>query len=154
MHYCLTGTYSYGRQESCTVCPADFECVGSQKNACDADKWSSRGDGICKFFEGGLAGYAGTSHDGSGVAQFEECQDGYFSLYGTITCTECPVGHYCPTDRKDMMPLPCEPGDFQDLTGQTSCKSCSSQGYTKHYSLFGATTCHPCPAGYECPATN
>lgn len=52
------------------------------------------------------------------------------------------------------MPLPCEPGDFQDLTGQTSCKSCSSQGYTKHYSLFGATTCHPCPAGYECPATD
>ena len=54
---------------SCTVCEEGYECVGSEKIACAADKWSSRGDGICKFFDASYDGYAVSGNwDGSGVA--------------------------------------------------------------------------------------
>ena len=65
---CLTGTYSFGKQNACTTCEANFECVGAYREECDANKWSSEGEGMCKFFGGGLAGYDTTTHNGSGVA--------------------------------------------------------------------------------------
>lgn len=73
MNYCLTGTFSTGKQNACTICPEGYECVGSLKKACAANKWSSKGDGICKFFEGGFAGFATGKYDGSGIVLREEC---------------------------------------------------------------------------------
>lgn len=155
MNYCVTGTWSSGKQDACTVCEEGYECVGTIKKACEANKWSSRGDGICKFFDGTLSGYATSgSWDGSGIAQFETCPDGEFSLYGTITCTTCPVGHYCPNDRKDRMPKTCEPGFYQDGTGEISCKTCVSSSGAPTYSTFGATFCHPTPDGYQLESNN
>jgi hypothetical protein len=69
MNYCVTGTWSAAGQAACTVCEEGYECVGTLKIACAADKWSSRGDGICKFFSAGYSGYAVSGNwDGSGVA--------------------------------------------------------------------------------------
>ena len=117
MNYCLTGTWSEGKLAACTVCDEGYECVGTQKIACSGTKWSSRGDGVCKFFEGGQSGYAsGGNWDGSGIAQFEPCDDGQFSLFGTVTCTDCPVGHYCETSRMSFMPKNCVPGEYQPST--------------------------------------
>lgn len=112
MNYCLTGTWSAGGQDACTICEEGYECVGTKKIPCAANKWSSRGDGICKFFGAGKKGYAVTKWDANGIAQFVDCDDGYFSLYGTIACTICPVGHYCPTSRKEYMPKICEPSTY------------------------------------------
>lgn len=69
MNYCLTGTWSEGGLDKCTECEEGYECVGTQKIACAANKWSSRGEGVCKFFEGGYSGYAISGNwDGSGIA--------------------------------------------------------------------------------------
>ena len=102
--------------------------MGAMKTACDANKWSARGEGICKFFLAGIAGLqAGINYDGvydvipasatgTGAANFEDCDakmgTGYYSLYGTIDCKPCPVGHYCPSS--DKAPKVCEPGKYQD----------------------------------------
>lgn len=113
MNYCLTGTWSAGGLAACTECEEGYECVGTQKVPCASNKWSSRGDGVCKFFEGGYSGYATSGNwNVAGVAQFEPCVDGEFSLFGTIFCQPCPKGHYCPADRKDRMPKTCEPGKY------------------------------------------
>lgn len=151
MNMCLTGTFSLGKQNACTICPEGYECSGSLKKVCAANKWSSKGDGICKFFEGGFSGFKATPYDaGTGIVRRKDCLSGEFSLYGTITCTTCPIGHYCPDDRKDRMPKVCEPGKYQSSPGSTTCDTCG----TDTYSLFGAIECHKCPAGYECPSAS
>lgn len=55
----------------------------------------------------------------------------------------CPEGHYCPQNTTD--PIGCAAGTYQDLTHQSSCKTCV-QGY---YCLANSTTylSTPCLTG-------
>ena len=106
--------------------------------------------GQCMFFEGGFSGFQGTKYDGSGVVKRKSCDSGQFSLYGTTNCLDCPKGHYCPDNNKMFMPKTCRPGTYASAKKKTACDPCGAG----KYSLFGATTCNECPAGYECPAAN
>jgi hypothetical protein len=119
---CLTGTHSGPGQAACTVCEAGYECVGATKTACAANKWSQRGEGICKFFLAGVQGLTGGApytatgtSPPAGEAKFVDCDaamgaTGYYSLYGTNECKPCPVGHSCPNQAE--APRVCEPGQF------------------------------------------
>lgn len=51
------------------------------------------------------------------------CKDQYYKS-DTGECVVCPKGHYCVGGTKRQ----CEAHTYQDKTGQTSCKSCSSDG--------------------------
>jgi len=55
----------------------------------------------------------------------------------------CPEGHYCPQNTTD--PIGCAAGTYQDLTHQSSCKTCEP-GY---YCLANSTTymMTACPTG-------
>jgi hypothetical protein len=99
----LIGTYAdVPGLKACKVCPVNYECVGSTIIPCwdstvDAVpyKWSSAGEGRCKYFEAGyIPSPAGgpylidaTNIDGTGAGYVPIlCDAGYFSAYATRTC--------------------------------------------------------------------
>jgi hypothetical protein len=57
------------------------------------------------------------------------CKKGFYCRFGTRH--SCPVGTFCPHDNV-FDPLPCEPGSFNFMVGQTECSTC--------------------PIGYMCPS--
>eukprot|EP00942_MAST-04A_sp_MAST-4A-sp1_P009462 g9462.t1 len=63
--------------------------------------------------------------------------------YNTSTC---PLGHFCQHDR---VAHPCPIGSFNNVTGQTACKTCLS-GYVALSN--GSTSCSICDRGSYCPS--
>ena len=65
----------------------------------------------------------------------------------TKTCTlyahwnKCKKGSRCPGDNKQWN---CEPGQYQDEEGKTSCKTCVVKSYQENY---GEDKCTPCEGG-------
>ena len=51
------------------------------------------------------------------------CGRGYFSSEGSVSCTECPVGFYCPL-LINSSPQPCTSGFYANETKSDSCKEC------------------------------
>ena len=51
------------------------------------------------------------------------CGRGYFSSEGSLSCTECPVGFYCPL-LINSSPQPCASGFYANETKSDSCKEC------------------------------
>lgn len=79
----------------------------------------------------------------------KECPAGYYWYDKHTGCSDCSVGHYCPTGTKKN-PEPCPAGTFQDMIGAASaaeCKLCPIGFYADH---DGAFECYECPAGYYC----
>lgn len=84
-----------------------------------------------------------------------QCDAGFYCLYGselknppTVTSSggPCPVGHYCTNGTS--YPLSCDPGTFNDRTGQSECDKCC-EGF---YCPKNTTTCvNECPVGHYCP---
>ncbi|XP_046857527.1 putative lipase LIH1 [Xenia sp. Carnegie-2017] len=60
---------------------------------------------------------------------------------------DAPVGHYCPLINNPSHFVKCGKGKYQDLTGQTSCKSCKFGEYNLQ---TGQSKCKVCPKGYSC----
>lgn len=52
---------------------------------------------------------------------------------GVITPSDCPTGHYCPTNTTSKFSNPCPPGTFNNITN-----------------LEMESQCTPCSAGYYC----
>ena len=46
-----------------------------------------------------------------------------FRHTGSSGCSECPIGHHCPTE-KLVYPIPCQVGKYQPQKTQTSCLEC------------------------------
>ena len=112
--------------------------------------------------------------------ELNECNVGKY--FDGTNCTPCPVGNYCQggiiQEQEDgtlvLEPINCDPGTYQNLTGQSSCTPCLAGTYSNSgqssctpcsggtYSSSGATDCDECPAGTysslgatdcdECPA--
>lgn len=144
-HYCLVGTgdptpcpkgtfmgswlnegnyYYKGINYYCELCPSG--------KACD-------GIGLYNYTSGITVGYWGYigAPSSTPVCKNNNCTE----MYGI-----CPTGHYCPTN--SSLPKGCEPGYYQDLQGQGSCKSCPN-GY---YCDANTTTPVICPSGSYCPS--
>ena len=82
------------------------------------------------------------------------CAAGYFCPEGqTVAQPEmyvCPHGHHCPAGSAEA--VRCEPGEYQDEIGQSSCKSCPAGFYcnnTENGVIYYQLS--PCVAGYYCP---
>ena len=61
------------------------------------------------------------------------CQAGtYASSTGTITCTACPAGYYCPSG--SISPTPCPNGLTSSIRSQSqsSCSSCPIGSYCQN----------------------
>ena len=106
-----------------------------------------------------------------------ECKDGYFSSTGQGDCIpwqecdadtqvtdfpgsktrnrdcKCKVGHSRETQATvlDLTEIcdPCDSGEYQDSTGQTSCDPCAAGTYQPN---AGQTSCKPAEIGYKVSA--
>jgi hypothetical protein len=92
----------------------------------------------------------------------DSCKEGHYCRYGVAK--PCPVSTYCP--HADILePLPCEPGQFNSMVGQTECSTCPIGTYCPRYGLRDPIPCDPgyvcsivgltrpnvlCPAGFYC----
>lgn len=77
------------------------------------------------------------------------CNDGYYCEPGkdspTPTDGLCPKGYFCKNNVY-IFKYPCEKGNYNLLTGQSSCTGCTD-GY---YCEGGTADRQKCPKGYEC----
>lgn len=90
------------------------------------------------------------------------CREGHYCRFGVAK--PCPVATFCP--HNDVMePLPCEPGQFNSMMGQSKCSMCPIGTYCPRYGLRDPLPCDPgyvcstvglarpnllCPAGFYC----
>ena len=80
------------------------------------------------------------------------CDPGYFCLEGSHTPRPnasyggiCPPGFQCPAG--SAWPEPCDPGTYNNASGQATCLACP-RGF---YCSGNSTTPQECPAGFYCP---
>ncbi|EDO39339.1 predicted protein, partial [Nematostella vectensis] len=113
------------------ICPPGHECPEGSPNAVPC-----------------LAGFYAPHAQ---MAACKMCPQGFFCNGTTITPTDCPAGHYCPNGTRFHNQFPCQPGTFNNLTGQPSvsaCKLCPAGSYCAGY---GRTSPNgPCDAGFYC----
>lgn len=88
------------------------------------------------------------------------CLKTTYSPSGQMSCTTCPKGGQCPTDKLQNY-IPCSTGTYSDTLGKETCISCPAgskcpdaigpavvcgDGY---YSKGGTADCTICPNGYR-----
>eukprot|EP00804_Cyclotella_cryptica_P031375 CCRYP_012196-RE/>CCRYP_012196-RE protein AED:0.02 eAED:0.02 QI:303/0.85/0.87/1/0.71/0.62/8/63/3730 len=134
------------------VCPAGHYCnAGTAVNFTSFGKASPK---VCNAFHCP----EGSSHP-TGVGS---CKAGFYCRFGKRKA--CPAGTFCPNDNM-FDPLPCEPGSFNFMIGQTKCSTCSVGHICPSYALKDPVICPPgfvcsmkglsspnirCPAGFYC----
>lgn len=164
---CLTttiGHFSPPNASMQTICPAGSKCDTAGLAApvpCGRGFFQSlTGQSLCLLcpvgqycqFEttwGPQGCPPGTYSNLTGATAASNCNDSVVGGYVTPNAsfiTICPVGHLCNTTRLTA-PIPCGPGLFQNVTGQTVCRRCPIPGFCPT-----ATTDQPltCPAGHLC----
>ncbi len=145
----LSGTHCYSNPSSANYLASD----------CDADGG---------YFVNGKCYFTERSSD----IKCTSCSAGSYltsTLGGGANCHYCPAGYKCPSQTGDK--VACNgAGEYQDTTGQTTCKTCNTVGYAPNlehtaceedpnqfitcdpgeYST-GRGSCDTCPSGYYCP---
>ncbi len=142
------------------ICPAGFYCetgVTSPVGCPAGTYWDGVGAGLqtdCKACPSGYVCTGTQLIDATNV-----CPAGKFCVDSTQT--DCPAGFYCPAGSLEA--FRCQPGTYQDATGQSACVQCDAGSYCywndddgdgDPMTLAGTeiTTKLDCPAGYYCPS--
>ena len=94
---------------------------------------------------------AGSYQDKEGQTNCKLCPAGYFCLAkaSTYNDTICPSGRYCPVNTS--VPILCQEGTFNNLTGQTeesNCVLCTAGKYCQGSGLSKPTA--DCYGGWYC----
>ena len=137
---CAVGTYADSDGlSSCTSCPAGFSCldVAASPAACMSGYYSLGGTGdpcvLCP------AGHECSDASVSPV----QCAAGSYARNGSVTCTTCEVGRFCPDVDGLSESTACTVGHYQNKTGESSCLPCPAG----HNCADVSATPQPCPAG-------
>lgn len=167
---CITATighFSPPNSSMQTTCPAGSRCSTPGMAApipCGRGFFqSSTGQSLCMLcpvgqfcpFEttwGPQGCPPGTYSNLTGATAASNCNDsvvGGFVTPNASSITICPVGHLCNTTRLTA-PIPCGAGLFQNVTGQSVCRTCPVTNFCPN-----ATTDQPlqCLAGHLCNVT-
>jgi len=144
---CDMGQYLSGG--ICYQCPIGYYCQGVDKIACSGSSYQDQtGQASCKF----CSGWTNSSNTSCFT---DTCDSGYYQ--GENGCTVCPAGYSCDGTSKTA----CSGANqYQDQTGQSSCKTCPYIVNEDHTSCtqppcsagyyMGENTCEKCPGGYYC----
>ena len=121
---CPVDTWAASGDPVCSNCPeGTTSSAGSDDpldcTQCPAGYWSAPGDPDCTPCDAGTTAPAGS--DDAGDCQ--QCPAGTWSNQGSSSCSDCFIGTYSGPGAADC--TDCPDGEYQDLTGQASCKSCS-----------------------------
>jgi hypothetical protein len=145
--YCVQGTGS----GSGTTCPAGYYCptASGRPTPCPAGtygQYTGRDDsGDCATCP---AGYYCPTPALTWYSSYV-CRAGFYCVAGSVVDdpTVCPLGHYCVAGRGSA--VACS-DQYQDMTGQTSCKNCPAGHFCTSTTV---TKCTPQSEGlnYYCP---
>ena len=129
--------------------PGQIENDSGNCVPCDAGTFETEGE--CVDCAGG------TFSDSHGSVVCTECPAGSYCPPGRVSPIECPTGSFCPTG--SATPSPCAGGTFSDIEGSVVCKECTAGSYcppetvspiecpTGSFCPAGAATASPCAAG-------
>ena len=165
---CPQGKYLPKEEEDgnwCTTCPAGHECPGGTflpsctqdqgKTECSGDLYyATMGQSACSPCDG-----AGQRIFKSGVLNIDcqTCPDGKYALADHSDCADCPKGYKCTGGIR----IRCgfdggnDNNQYQDATGQNTCKTCTGQGAQAGMGVLTTTEdnvqlhtgCATCPNG-------
>eukprot|EP00929_Paragymnodinium_shiwhaense_P059751 TRINITY_DN29902_c0_g1_i1.p1 TRINITY_DN29902_c0_g1~~TRINITY_DN29902_c0_g1_i1.p1 ORF type:complete len:1454 (-),score=266.92 TRINITY_DN29902_c0_g1_i1:647-5008(-) len=108
---------------------------------------------ICVACGGGLE--AAQSPDSDGQVSCVDCGEGFFKAASSENpfCEVCPPGTH-QTKRGQRQCAQCPPGKFSASQGAIECSVCqqfpASDGRPSYNSLWGQTSCKPCPVNGIC----
>ena len=132
-------------------------CVACTKGTGVASCSASIENNACKYTATCASGYKNPTCNGSSCScelDSVTCSAGQYLPAGATSCATCPKGYKCPSSSKtytvsttaDQGNTPCSGStEYQDATGQTSCKT-PSDGYYKKDN----TSQQVCGTGYFC----
>lgn len=140
---CSLGTYSTGGQATCQPCPVGHYCSPAAATPCPRNHYAEEGAGTCWLLPAGVLSVA---ISGTTVSE-TKCDPGHYKAAGPGSCAACPAAHACANPA--LPPAKCRPGEYQDQTGQATCKACG-QDAVMTYSLAGQAKCRTCPTGHRC----
>ncbi|KAI4904543.1 hypothetical protein NFI96_029611 [Prochilodus magdalenae] len=127
---CPPGLFSTEDGVDCRLCPTGFSCDGDL-TACQSGQYSPEGHLQCLPCPFGyvcLNGFQIKCEPGEepnlNRTKCTECDKGSYSTLYSGQCELCPAGSYCP-NRRMSRPLPCPIGQYTDMAGQSSCRSCN-----------------------------
>lgn len=113
---CQAGKMSFAKSSQCSNCPTGMFSSSAGSNHCEycpAGSWSTEGSATCS--EPCPQGYACVN------GQQDKCPDTMYSNEGK-SCDTCPAGYSCKNGIKEL----CTGNRYQDQTGKSECKVCSS----------------------------
>ncbi|KAH3841624.1 hypothetical protein DPMN_115097 [Dreissena polymorpha] len=156
-YYCMSGAQVPDPTDGTTggLCPVGHYCPNGTETAQEC--------------------LAGTYQNGTGktkAGDCEPCTPGYYcSSSGLAQPTgKCAAGYYCPAGQTNMQPsnysctpghycpegsgaeIECPSGQYQNATGQSTCKICDAGYYCDGILHNGVDTPESCQRGHYCPA--
>lgn len=112
---------------SCVACPYGYKCTA----AATITLTGCASGSFCSVCTGAAAAIAGVTACTAAVSE-----------------SPCTAGHFCSTNAGAE--YSCNWGYYQDLTGQTSCKTCTAGSVCSNQALTAVGTC---PDALYCPIT-
>ena len=116
----------YQHNDKGYICPQGMFCVGGETHVqCDIGTYNPLyGSTTLNYC---LSCPIGSFCPSLALIYHNICSPGYYcpvnSTLNQDESQKCEVGKYCPAGTKQM--ISCPEGEYQDLTGQSECKSCS-----------------------------
>jgi hypothetical protein len=174
---CHPGTFSVStaRTTACDPCPGTTVSTGSGRTTCDENcpsgAYTRDDNSVCLPCEVGTAGTNGTCYEcapGSyqntnGQTSCTSCNDEitpnqYQPNTAQTTCEYCTTGPANATsclvcrlgtffDENDNVCNDCPVGEYQNLTGQTSCITCHVESNLPVSTRLGSIECEQCELG-------
>lgn len=172
---CPAGTYNSGKGKTsltdCKPCPAGSYCptASAVATACPVGTYNGSPGGTS--VSSCTTCPAGTYCSTKGLVSPTQCPTGTYSgatgllttcitgppgqFSNTLGATDisafspCPIGTYCPGGTQ---PVRTVPGQYSDVTGLSSPKSCPPGTYGSTAGLTTAACSGPCAAGSFCPS--
>ena len=143
-------------------CPAQTSSVSNEKIACPAGTYNDRKNigsvEACTPCPVGKWCAAATTAESAA----SDCDAGFFCPYGSSAANgyttdyefgkaasgKCPAGYTCAA--ATIAPTPCPVGQFQAVSGSTTCDDCTGGYYCDEVGMSVLDDNQKCDAGYYC----
>ena len=162
---CSAGSYIVADKGACLSCPVARYSNDDASSCFDVGVYKKRVSGECGDSGGGwskitskaaceeAAAAVGWSDTTASTNQYGGLPPGCSLWFGGLYFNQQNTNVACSSNEKCACTLTCPPGTFQDQSGQSSCKTCTSGTYSD----TGASSClldaTSCPVGTHASGT-
>ncbi|ELP87985.1 protein serine/threonine kinase, putative [Entamoeba invadens IP1] len=134
---CEAGYKINTRKNKCDICPAGYysQAMATKCKDCDSMTWSTEGSATCTPCSTNCSSCSKSN------GHCTSCITGYGFAKDNYRCEQCQAGNYAYYSNCKI----CDDLKYQNLNGQTTCKSCA-EGCSSCNKTTGV--CINCKAGY------